>query len=150
MSPEMLKGENYDVSVDYYTLGVTLFEFIAAKNPFRNSWEKVRCILFNNFSEHAKSLCEGLLARAVEQRAHPFFSNINWRKLNADLGNWSMLKGWTMLDFFDEFASGNIPIPWQEETIEMGSIPNDLRRESILEQHKSSICLAGQMEKQSC
>lgn len=49
----------------------------------------------DNFSEHAKSLCDGLLAKDVEQRMgfkneccdeirlHPFFKNINWRKLNA-------------------------------------------------------------------
>lgn len=49
----------------------------------------------DNFSEHAKSLCEGLLAREVDQRMgfkngccdeireHPFFKDINWRKLNA-------------------------------------------------------------------
>lgn len=47
------------------------------------------------FSEHAKSLCAGLLAKEVSQRmgfknnccdeirAHPFFNDINWRKLNA-------------------------------------------------------------------
>lgn len=49
------------------------------------------------FSEHAKSLCEGLLAREVDKRmgfkdnscdeirAHPFFHDINWRKLNAGI-----------------------------------------------------------------
>lgn len=49
----------------------------------------------DNFSEHAKSLCDGLLAKEVGQRmgfknnccdeirAHPFFKDINWRKLNA-------------------------------------------------------------------
>lgn len=48
-----------------------------------------------NFSENAKSLCDGLLAREVDKRmgfkngccdeirAHPFFGDINWRKLNA-------------------------------------------------------------------
>lgn len=45
MAPEMLKGEKYDTSVDYFTLGVTLYEFIAAKNPFRNRGEKVSCLL---------------------------------------------------------------------------------------------------------
>lgn len=49
----------------------------------------------DNFSQNAKLLCEGLLAKEVgkrmgfkngsceEIRAHPFFSDINWRKLNA-------------------------------------------------------------------
>lgn len=47
------------------------------------------------FSDKAKSLCDGLLAKEVDKRmgfknnccdelrAHPFFSDINWRKLNA-------------------------------------------------------------------
>lgn len=43
MPPEMLKGEKYDTCVDYFSLGVTLFEFLAAKNPFRNRGEKVSC-----------------------------------------------------------------------------------------------------------
>ncbi|XP_053296093.1 rhodopsin kinase GRK1 isoform X2 [Pleuronectes platessa] len=200
MSPEMLKGEKYDTSVDYYTLGVTLFEFMAAKNPFRNRGEKVdreemkervltRVVDYpENFSANAKSLCEGLLAKQVDERmgfkngscdairAHPFFQDINWRKLNAgilsppfvpdpkvvyaksldDVGAFSSVKGVALDDpdktFFDEFSSGNIAIPWQEEMIDMGiygelnlwgpegSIPNDLRRESILEQPKSSTC----------
>lgn len=137
MPPEMLKGEKYDTSVDYFTLGVTLYEFIDAKNPFRNRGEKVSRLLSslelcskmanfekdeseeclspvqvereemkermltrvpeysNKFSEKAKSLCDGLLAKEVDKRmgfknnccdelrAHPFFSDINWRKLNA-------------------------------------------------------------------
>lgn len=49
----------------------------------------------DNFSENAKSLCDGLLAKEVDKRmgfkdgscdeirVHPFFSGINWRKLNA-------------------------------------------------------------------
>lgn len=49
------------------------------------------------FSEKARSVCEGLLVKEPEQRlgfkngscdelrAHPFFSEINWRKLDAGL-----------------------------------------------------------------
>lgn len=47
------------------------------------------------FSESARSICEGLLGKEVDKRlgfkngscdelrAHPFFCEINWRKLNA-------------------------------------------------------------------
>lgn len=59
MAPELLKGEEYDYSVDYFTLGVTLYEFIAAKGPFRSRGEKVtnyiylfkgqKKVLFTNF-----------------------------------------------------------------------------------------------------
>ena len=49
------------------------------------------------FSENARSICEGLLVKEVDKRlgfkdgscdeirAHAFFSEINWRKLNAGL-----------------------------------------------------------------
>ncbi|KAJ4933434.1 hypothetical protein JOQ06_030264 [Pogonophryne albipinna] len=189
MAPEMLKGEKYDTSVDYFTLGVTLYEFIAAKNPFRNRGEKVereemkermltREVTYEeNFSENARSLCDGLLARDVEKRmgfkneccdeirTHAFFrilhppfvpdSRVVYAKSLDDVGAFSSVKGVTLDDpdksFFDEFSSGNIPIPWQEEMIETGiygelniwgpngSIPKD-RRESVMEQQKSSTC----------
>lgn len=41
MAPELLKGEEYDYSVDYFALGVTVYEFMAAKGPFRTRGEKV-------------------------------------------------------------------------------------------------------------
>lgn len=49
------------------------------------------------FSDKARSICEGLLVKEVDKRlgfkngscdelrAHPFFSEINWRKLNAGI-----------------------------------------------------------------
>ncbi|KAK1168016.1 rhodopsin kinase GRK1-like [Acipenser oxyrinchus oxyrinchus] len=202
MAPELLRSEEYDYSVDYFTLGVTLYEMIAAKGPFRSRGEKVenkevKKRILNDpvsytekFSEEAKSFCEGLLEKDVtkrlgfkdnscdELRVHPFFSSINWRKLNAgilpppfvpdsktvyakdiqDVGAFSTVKGVNLDDpdkeFFDEFATGNIAIPWQEEMIETGvfgelnlwgtdgKLPNDLRRESITElpANKSGVC----------
>lgn len=56
-----------------------------------------------NFSKDAKSLCEGLLAKQVDERmgfkngccdeirAHPFFKDINWRKLNAGITHFFLL-----------------------------------------------------------
>lgn len=49
MAPELLKKEEYDWSVDYFTLGVTLYEFIAAKGPFRSRGEKVTSSFFAFF-----------------------------------------------------------------------------------------------------
>ncbi|XP_041067482.1 rhodopsin kinase GRK1 [Carcharodon carcharias] len=202
MAPELLQGLEYDYSVDYFTLGVTLYEMIAAKGPFRYRGEHVenkevkRRILSDpvtycdKFSEPCKSFCEALLEKDPEKRigfkneccdeikTHPFFNSIHWRKLGAgmltppfipdsktvyakdiqDVGAFSTVKGVTIEDadkeFFEEFATGNIPIPWQEEMIETGifdelnlwgpngELPTDLRRESILEvpPSKSGMC----------
>uniref|UniRef100_A0AAV2J7V4 G protein-coupled receptor kinase n=1 Tax=Knipowitschia caucasica TaxID=637954 RepID=A0AAV2J7V4_KNICA len=186
MAPELLQKKEYDYCVDYFTLGVTLYEMIAAKGPFRIRGEKVeneevaRRIIndpvnyTSAFSKECKDLCEGLMMKDVtnrlgfknkecaELKSQPFFKDINWGRLEAgmlpppfvpdpkmvyakdidDVGAFSSIKGIVIdnkdNDFFTEFSSGNIPIPWQEEMIETGvfgelniwaengKLPNDL------------------------
>ncbi|XP_053119088.1 rhodopsin kinase GRK1 [Hemicordylus capensis] len=203
MAPELLKGEEYDMSVDYFTLGVTLFEMIAAKGPFRSRGEKVenkevtRRILNDpvaypdTFSAECKACCEGLMAKdpaarlgfrnneCAELKSQPLFQKVNWGRLDAglveppfvpdpkvvyakdigDVGAFSTVKG-VMLDdtdkaFYDDFSTGNIPIPWQEEMIETGifgelnvwgakgSVPRDLDRSAppSAVSSKSGTCL---------
>lgn len=45
MAPELLQKKEYDYTVDYFTLGVTLFEMVAAKGPFRCRGEQVHTIM---------------------------------------------------------------------------------------------------------
>ncbi|PNJ78081.1 rhodopsin kinase GRK1 [Pongo abelii] len=168
MAPELLQGEEYDFSVDYFALGVTLYEMIAARGPFRARGEKVenkelkhRIISEpvkypDKFSQASKDFCEALLEKDPEKRlgfrdetcdklrAHPLFKDLNWRQLEAgmlmppfipdsktvyakdiqDVGAFSTVKGVafdkTDTEFCQEFATGNCPIPWQEEMIETG------------------------------
>ncbi|XP_067411437.1 rhodopsin kinase GRK1 [Emydura macquarii macquarii] len=168
MAPELLKNEEYDSSVDYFTLGVTLYEMIEAKGPFRSRGEKVenkevtRRILHDpvrysaKFSAACQAACEGLMAKepaarlgfkdnqCAQLKGLPLFQQVNWGRLEAGLveppfvpdpktvyakdigevGAFSTVKG-VVLDerdraFYDEFSSGNIPIPWQEEMLETG------------------------------
>ncbi|TKS83916.1 Rhodopsin kinase [Collichthys lucidus] len=186
MAPELLQKKQYDYTVDYFTLGVTLFEMIAAKGPFRVRGEKVeheevaRRIINDpvsytpNFSKECKDICEGLMHKDPEKRLgfknntcdelknQPFFKEINWGRLEAgmlpppfvpdprtvyakdidDVGAFSTIKGIVLdnkdIEFYADFASGNVPIPWQEEMIETGvfgelniwgpdgKLPNDL------------------------
>ncbi|XP_033027088.1 rhodopsin kinase GRK1-like [Lacerta agilis] len=203
MAPELLKGEEYDSSVDYFTLGVTLFEMVAAKGPFRSRGEKVenkevtRRILNDpvtypeKFNAECKSCCEGLMVKdpaarlgfkdneCAELKKHPVFQKINWGRLEAgmveppfvpdpkvvyakdigDVGAFSTVKG-VVLDetdkaFYDDFSTGNIPIPWQEEMVETGvfgelnvswakgTTPKDLDRNAppTTTSSKSGTCL---------
>ncbi|XP_011834838.1 PREDICTED: rhodopsin kinase [Mandrillus leucophaeus] len=168
MAPELLQGEEYDFSVDYFALGVTLYEMIAARGPFRARGEKVenkelkqRIVSEpvkypDKFSQASKDFCEALLEKDPEKRlgfrdetcdklrTHFLFKDLNWRQLEAgmlippfipdsktvyakdiqDVGAFSTVKGVafdkTDTEFFQEFATGNCPIPWQEEMIETG------------------------------
>ncbi|DAA23691.1 rhodopsin kinase GRK1 [Bos indicus] len=168
MAPELLLGEEYDFSVDYFALGVTLYEMIAARGPFRARGEKVenkelkqrvleQAVTYpDKFSPASKDFCEALLQKDPEKRlgfrdgscdglrTHPLFRDISWRQLEAgmltppfvpdsrtvyakniqDVGAFSTVKGVAFekadTEFFQEFASGTCPIPWQEEMIETG------------------------------
>ncbi|XP_040846930.1 rhodopsin kinase GRK1 [Ochotona curzoniae] len=109
MAPELLRGEEYDFSVDYFALGVTLYEMIAARGPFRARGEKVEnkelrqrvlseAVSYpDKFSPDSKAFCEALLEKDPERRlgfregscdllrAQPLFKDINWRQLEAGM-----------------------------------------------------------------
>ncbi|KAJ2896926.1 Serine/threonine-protein kinase gad8 [Zalerion maritima] len=101
LAPELLLGRGYNKTVDWWTLGVLLFEMLTGLPPFydENTNEMYRKILseplhFPNqeiVPPAAKDLLTRLLNRNPEERlgangsaeikAHPFFHAIDWRKL---------------------------------------------------------------------
>ncbi|EHB01161.1 Rhodopsin kinase [Heterocephalus glaber] len=109
MAPELLRGEEYDFSVDYFALGVTLYEMVAARGPFRARGEKVenkelkQRILSepvkypDKFSQAGRDFCEALLEKDPARRlgfldgscdglrAHALFGAISWRQLEAGM-----------------------------------------------------------------
>ncbi|XP_005317024.2 rhodopsin kinase GRK1 isoform X1 [Ictidomys tridecemlineatus] len=204
MAPELLRGEEYDFSVDYFALGATLYEMIAARGPFRARGEKVEnqelkqrvlsepVAYSDKFGQASRDFCEALLEKDPEKRlgwrdgscdglrAHALFKDISWRQLEAgmltppfipdsrtvyaksiqDVGAFSTVKGVAFdnadSEFFQEFASGNCPVPWQEEMIETGvfaelnvwrpdgQMPDDMKGVSVGEAapvSKSGLCL---------
>lgn len=101
LAPELLLGHGYTKSVDWWTLGVLLYEMLTGLPPFydENTNEMYRKILqdplhfpgLDVVPAAAKDLLTKLLDRnperrlgangAAEIKAHHFFANIDWRKL---------------------------------------------------------------------
>lgn len=101
LAPELLLGQGYTKTVDWWTLGVLLYEMLTGLPPFydENTNEMYRKILSEPLHfpgtdivpPAAKDLLAKLLNRKPEQRlgangaseikAHPFFHSIDWRKL---------------------------------------------------------------------
>ncbi|KTW26197.1 hypothetical protein T552_03089 [Pneumocystis carinii B80] len=99
LAPELLLGQGYTKVVDWWTLGVLLYEMLTGLPPFynENTNEMYRRILQDplrfpdDIDKEARSLLAGLLTRnpekrlgnlgAAEIKSHPFFSSIDWKKL---------------------------------------------------------------------
>lgn len=100
LAPELLLNKGYTKSVDWWTLGVLLYEMLSGLPPFydENTNEMYRKILQDplrfgdEFSPDAKDILIRLLHRnpserlgvngAQEIKDHPFFiNNIDWKRL---------------------------------------------------------------------
>eukprot|EP00357_Protocruzia_adherens_P010829 CAMPEP_0115010342 /NCGR_PEP_ID=MMETSP0216-20121206/23254_1 /TAXON_ID=223996 /ORGANISM="Protocruzia adherens, Strain Boccale" /LENGTH=883 /DNA_ID=CAMNT_0002378529 /DNA_START=177 /DNA_END=2828 /DNA_ORIENTATION=+ len=107
MAPEVIVGKGYGVNVDYWSVGICLYEFLFGRVPFGEEEEDPHRIyeevlggkiVYNNYcnDKSAKILVEQLLSKQPELRCggdgsealkrHKFFAGFNWDKLlNRDL-----------------------------------------------------------------
>jgi len=96
LAPEILENKGHGKAVDWWSLGILLFEMMAGLPPFYDTntevmYEKILSqeLRFpRNFHPETKSLLQGMLTRKVEDRlgtrgaseikSHPFFSGLSW------------------------------------------------------------------------
>ncbi|MCI4377752.1 hypothetical protein PGIGA_G00207330 [Pangasianodon gigas] len=108
IAPEILRGEDYGFSVDWWALGVLMFEMMAGRSPFDivgssdNPDQNTEDYLFQvilekqiriprSLSVKAASVLKGFLNKDPKERlgchpqtgfadimAHPFFRNVDW------------------------------------------------------------------------
>lgn len=99
LAPEIIKGDGHGSAVDWWTLGIFLYELLYGKTPFKgsNNEETVTNIMTKPLrlpenqivSFYARDLIRGLLLKepgnrlgfvkgAVEIKNHPFFEGLNW------------------------------------------------------------------------
>lgn len=81
MAPEILRQENYSVSVDWWSVGCSIYEMVAARLPFKDFKEKVQneevtrrtledeCkFQHSNFDAPVKDLISHFLKKKVQNR----------------------------------------------------------------------------------
>ncbi|KAI9882476.1 MAG: hypothetical protein M1823_005776 [Watsoniomyces obsoletus] len=129
MAPEVLKGEEYDFTVDYWSLGCMLFEALTGYPPFAGAtvdetWHNLKhwkSILRkpeyadpNYFvSKRTWNLIERLIAskpyrfsNITEIHNHAYFAEVDWNNLRAQRAPFvPELDGETDAGYFDDFSN---------------------------------------------
>jgi serine/threonine protein kinase len=134
LAPEMVKKAGHGKAVDWYLLGVLIFEMLTGIPPYYDNDREV--LFFNivnqdlelpkNISKEAKDLLKKLLHKspskrlgamrgASEIKAHPWFKGVNWQ------------------DVYDRKVEP--PIPYLKRKVKKGDgqviieVPDDLHKE---------------------
>lgn len=129
MAPEVLKGEEYDFTVDYWSLGCMLFEALAGYPPFAGAtvdetwqnlkqWKKVlRKPVYEDPSYFLSKRTWDLITHLVaskssrfrgisEIHAHQYFAEVDWNRLRENKAPFvPELDSETDAGYFDDFGN---------------------------------------------
>jgi cell cycle protein kinase DBF2 len=129
MAPEVLKGEQYDFTVDYWSLGCMLFEALAGYPPFAGAtvdetwqnlkhWKRVlRKPVYEDPNYFLSSRTWDLIIRLVaskesrfkninEIHSHAYFAEVDWSKLREERAPFvPELDSETDAGYFDDFEN---------------------------------------------
>ena len=129
MAPEVLKGDEYDFTVDYWSLGCMLFEALSGYPPFAGStvdetwqnlrrWEKVlKKPKFEDPNYFLSPRTWDLITRLVNSKPkrfrsineiykHAYFAEVDWTKLREQRAPFvPELDGETDAGYFDDFSN---------------------------------------------
>jgi len=142
LAPEVLKKQKYGMAVDWWCLGVVLYEMLVGLPPYysrdcNEMYDKIlRGVLkFPPFmSENAKDLIAKLLSRDPETRLgskedakelmnHPFFEGIDWQKLyNREYKppfNPGVSSDFDLKNFDPQFTSESLPEMAEEDRFQV-------------------------------
>eukprot|EP00066_Takifugu_rubripes_P006751 XP_003971769.2 PREDICTED: cGMP-dependent protein kinase 1-like [Takifugu rubripes] len=110
MAPEIIKNQGHDFAVDFWSLGILIFELLAGSPPFSSSEpQKIYAKILDGvlkyppyLSEASKSIISKLCRPRPGQRLgntkngikdvrhHRWFSSINWHKLRMSQLDWNI------------------------------------------------------------
>ncbi|ETW06547.1 AGC protein kinase [Aphanomyces invadans] len=128
MAPDILTNKPYTRAIDWWALGVMVFEMIDGRTPFNaktNQLIKDKILTFDvpfsdRFSKHSKAFVQGLLQKKPEHRLgcgpdgvdeikrHPWFASIDWAQVEARQATFSPDQATLMKSYAKEYATVDV------------------------------------------
>lgn len=100
LAPEVFLGKGYDKSIDWWSLGIVMYEFLVGTSPYREVREKLDMQIYHKPLYHDRMISVtafdlitqllqlepskrlGYSARDAEEiKEHPFFNGVNWEMI---------------------------------------------------------------------
>ncbi|KAJ8590514.1 kinase-like protein [Rhizopogon salebrosus TDB-379] len=96
-APEVLLGQKYGFAVDFWGVGVLLYEMLVGRTPWsfsdgpsiENGVVTLDPVFIHDFHPEARDLLEGMLQKDLGRRPsyeamlnHPFFASIDWKRVD--------------------------------------------------------------------
>ena len=153
MAPEVLKGEEYDFTVDYWSLGCMLFEALAGYPPFAGAtvdetwqnlkrWKQVlKKPVYEDPTYYLSKRTWDLITRLVaskmsrfhgmvEIRAHQYFAEVDWTMLREQRAPFvPELDSETDAGYFDDFSNEADMAKYKEVHEKQNALENMADRE---------------------
>lgn len=146
MSPEILLGKHYNFSVDFYTLGVLLYELVTGLPPFYNEdkMKMYRSISYSPLKLPAKltgplgNLLMGLLhknpqlrlgsQRGIQEiKEHVYFKDVDWNFVQLKTTRAPIEVNLQESNFDQEYTSMRIDLCCQDEEAISSNDPIEVR-----------------------
>lgn len=139
MAPEILLGKGYGKEVDWWSVGVIMYEILIGYAPFSCEDPTDTCLLILDFKEslefpseakispEAVDLMKNLMCESdkrfgyEEIKKHPWFKGADWDSVRSASPPWiPEVSSPTDTKYFDEFDEDPSKVDWANEDVETG------------------------------
>lgn len=150
MAPEILLGKGYGKEVDWWSVGVIMYEMLVGYAPFSCEDPTDTCLLILDFkkslefpeeanlSKEAIDLMSQLMCESEKRfgydeiKAHTWFKGCNWEKVRSSSAPWKPdVSSPTDTKYFDDFEEDPSTVDWSNEASGGSNLYKNMKEKNL-------------------